>query len=144
MRAAALAVAILLCTSFAQAQTITGYFGPEKGTIADPQRNGIPTSVFESRQYCMGSTCYVATVCLLAIDTYGPSVGDPYVEVSTQRVNAALHLPGGVYVPPDSPINCRLLTSGKCVQIQGHTISPADAFGESWIVDSFSLPSSCP
>jgi hypothetical protein len=137
-------VALAALATAASAQQINGYFGPEKGTVADPRQDGIPTSVFESRQWCTEDECFSQTVCLLAVNFYGPNAGNPYIEVSTAKVNAALRLPGGVFVPPDSPINCELMSPGTCVRVQGHTVSPADAFGQSWIVDSFSLPLSCP
>src|ERR1700680_334347 len=122
-------IVFALAAAPASAQQINGYFGPEKGTVADPREDGIPTSVFESRQWCTADECFNVTVCLLAVNFYGPSAGNPYIEVTTQQVHAVLRLPGGVYVPPDSAINCNLMTPGACVRVQGHTISPADLSG---------------
>jgi hypothetical protein len=130
------ALGLALTASQVPAQ-IVGYFGPVKGTVADPREFGQATSIF--MQAPDGRT-----ICALVDNTYGPSVGDPYIEVTTQQINSALHLPGGVYVPPDSPINCRLMSAGTCIRVAGHVNALRDEFGQTYIVDVFSLPASCP
>lgn len=135
--------AAMLCSIAGQSQTITGYFGPVKGLVADPHLAGAATVLFA--ETINGSP--TSTVCFLWINsTNGPNVGDPYIEVSTQQVNAALPCPPGVgcaKINPASSQNCADLVPGTCVQVSGHTEAPDDIFGRSWIVDTFSLPASC-
>jgi hypothetical protein len=158
MRFAALILATLLVTATPAAAGTIAYWGPVSGTIADPALDCAPgdpncgTIVYADANWLTPApsthcpTCqqyHAVTVCELAVNTYGPSIGNQRVEVPALLVWNALYPAYHAACPQcyqfgsgDRQVCSVLLHVGQCIKLAGHENDAPDILGQTWIADS--------
>lgn len=119
------------------------YWGPVKGTIARASQFGAETRVAVYGQWPAPPALASTDACLVALNSYGPSVGDPYLEIPVPLVQALGSPPQAQPFPGNLLICTSLLAEGACVSVSGRVLPSPDLFGRSWVVDEVHL-ATCP